>query len=324
MRVVGTMAAAKRARRQSAALAAAGLVVAAVALAGCDYIIPPIDFSTPTPNVVDNGWAGMANAVTESNGSLHIDLSIVNNTNAWSAMDVSASSAKVENASGSHDCQTVVVGTSVFVNDGAWYLPPGFSMRGYTGGTIRAPETRMLSVECAGVSPAAGLKLSIDYEYITGPFNYYIATKPKRANMKIELDDVAANASYPIAERIAGLPIAKLGEAIPAINGCSLKLVDARRTDAGLELDWASDNPSAAATYVHIGKPPVLGSDGILYGFYQSPHQPDPPVTPTGGDAEWSTTVAVPQDVTGLYVLVPVETQQQKYFIDHVVDITNK
>ena len=28
--------------------------------------------------------------------------------------------------------------------------------------------------------------------------------------------------------------------------------------------------------------------------------------------------------VTGFYILVPVETKQQKYFVDHVVDITDK
>jgi hypothetical protein len=309
---------------RSAGLVAAGLLVAAVALTGCDYIVPPIDFSTATPAPVDNGWAAQANAVSESDGSLHVDLSIVNNTNDWSAMDVAATTAKVETASGSHDCKTVYVGTSVFVNDGAWYLPPGFVMKGYTGGTLREPKTQPLFVECSGVSPAAGQKLSIDYKYITGAFNYYVPTKAKKATMKVELDNLAPAAAYPIAEEVSQLAIAKVGEAIPAINGCSLKLVDAKRTDTGLELSWESDNPGEAATYVHIGKPPVLGSDGILYGYYQSPHLTDPPVTPAGGDTEWTTAVAVPQDVTGLYVLVPVESQQQKYFIDHVVDITDK
>jgi hypothetical protein len=33
--------------------------------------------------------------------------------------------------------------------------------------------------------------------------------------------------------------------------------------------------------------------------------------------------VAVPATVTGLYVLTPVETQQQKFFVDHVIDITS-
>jgi hypothetical protein len=326
MRAQGTMSPRRLiARNRSAALVAASLLVATVALTGCDYIVPPIDFSTATPALADNGWAGVATSVSESSGSLHVDVSIVNNTNDWSAMDVSATSARVEDASGSnHDCKTVYVGTSVFVNDGAWYLPPGFVMKGYTGGTLREPKTQPLYVECSGVSPASGQKLSIDYKYITGAFNYYVPSKARKATMKVDLDQLAPDTTYPIAEQVSQLQIATLGEAIPAINGCSVKLVDAQRTDTGLELFWESDDPGAAATYIHIGKPPVLGSDGNLYGYYQSPHLTEPPVTPAGGDTEWTTTVTVPADVTGLYVLVPVESQQQKYFIDHVVDITDK
>ena len=33
---------------------------------------------------------------------------------------------------------------------------------------------------------------------------------------------------------------------------------------------------------------------------------------------------AVPADVTGLYVLVSVESKQQRLFISHVIDITDK
>jgi len=310
---------------RSAALVATALVVAAAGLTGCDYVVPPIDFSTPTPNLVDNGWAGIATAVSESSDSLHVDLSIANNTNDWSAMDVSVSSAKVADASGSsHDCKTVYVGTAVFVNNGAWFLPPGFRMRGYTGGSRAKPVTQPLYVECSGVAAAAGQKLTIDYSYITGAFNYYVPSKPKKATMTVDLDKVAADTTYPVAEAVDQLPIAKLGDDIPAINGCSLKLTDAKRTDTGLELDWTSTDPGAAATFVHIGNPPVIGSDGILYGFYLSPHLTDPPVTPAGGSTSWSTTVSIPASVTGLYVLVPVETQQEKYFVDHVVDITTK
>jgi hypothetical protein len=40
--------------------------------------------------------------------------------------------------------------------------------------------------------------------------------------------------------------------------------------------------------------------------------------------AEWTTTVTIPDDVPGLYVLVSVETRQSKYFVSHVIDIMNK
>jgi hypothetical protein len=39
--------------------------------------------------------------------------------------------------------------------------------------------------------------------------------------------------------------------------------------------------------------------------------------------AEWTTTVTVPNNVTGLYVLVSVETRQSKYSVSHVIDITD-
>jgi len=301
-----------------------GLVLAGVALTGCDYIVPPVNFDTATPPPTDNGWSGVALGVSQSNGSLHVDLAITNNTAQWSAMDVTASTAKVVDASGSsHDCATDYIGTSKFVNSGGWYLPPGFVMKGYTGGTLQQPTTQPLFVECAGVSPAAGQKLSIDYKYITGAFNYYVATKPKSANMKVDLDKVAADTKFPVSDKVPHLPVVKPGDKIPALNGCSLILVDAKRTDTGLQFDWESLAPGAA-TFIHVGNPPVIGSDGILYGYYQSPHLADVPVTPAGGDTEWSTKVTVPKDVTGLYVLAPVETQQQKYFVDHLIDITDK
>jgi hypothetical protein len=83
--------------------------ILAVSLAGaCDYIVPPVEFGTPTPVVVDNGWAGIVTGVSDSGGSLHVDLSIVNNTSQWSAMDVGATTAKVSGKT----CGKVFVGTN--------------------------------------------------------------------------------------------------------------------------------------------------------------------------------------------------------------------
>jgi hypothetical protein len=324
MKTVGTMQPLRNTHPVSWTVGLLGLVLASVAFTGCGYIVGPLS-DTASPPPADNGWSGVALAVSQSSGSLHVDLAITNNTGDWSAMDVAATVAKVVDSSGSsHDCATDYVGTSTFVNSGGWYLPPGFVMKGYTGGTLQQPKAQPLFVECSGVSQAAGQKLSIDYRYITGAFNYYVATKPKSATMKVDLDKVAADTKFPVAADGPQTPIAKIGDKIPAINNCSVILADAKRTDTGLELDWKSLDPVAAATYIHIGKPPVIGSDGILYGYYLSPHLADVPVTPAGGDTEWSTVVTVPKEVTGLYVLLPVETQQSKYFVDHVVDITDK
>lgn len=60
-----------------------------------------------------------------------------------------------------------------------------------------------------------------------------------------------------------------------------------------------------------------------MYGFYESPHLADTPITPAGGDGTCTTTVSAPKDVPGFYILLPVEAQQEKYFVDHVLGITD-
>jgi hypothetical protein len=75
---------------------------------------------------------------------------------------------------------------------------------------------------------------------------------------------------------------------------------------------------------VHIGNPPVIGDDGILYGFYESPDLASVPITPAGDKAEWTTEATVPQDVKGLYIMLSVESKNQRYFINYAVDITDK
>jgi hypothetical protein len=308
--------------RVLAVVAVASLAV--MVIAGCDYIIPPYEPNTPTPGLADNGWAGIVTGVAETGGALRVDVSIVNNTNDWSAMDVAASTAQVTDSSGSsHDCGTVFVGTAVFVNNGGWYLPPGFVMKGYTGGSVSKPETQLLHVQCSGVSKGSGQTLSINYKYIVGPFNYYVASKPVSKTMKLSLDKVVSDQKYPVAQKLGTLTIEKAADKITGINNCTVRLVSAKRTDTGLEFDWDSFNPTEYPAFIHIGIPPVIGSDGILYGFYQTPILADVPITPAGGDAQWTTTATVPNDVAGFYILLPLESRQEKYFIDHVLDISD-
>ena len=304
----------------------AALIVLGLAVTGCDYIVPPIDFSTPTPAGTSQGWAAIVTNVADANGSLHVDLSLRNNTNDWSAMNVAASNASVTDATGkSSSCATVFVGTSVFVNDGGWYLPPGFLIKGYTAGSAAKPVAQLLYVECAGVTKSPGEKLAINYTYTVGAFNYYSAPQKFRGTLNLDLDKVVSDAKYPVAEKVASLTIDSPGKGIAAINKCTIRLTAVKRTDTGFEFSWDNTNPSNDVAFVHIGKPPVIGADGILYGFYQSPHLAEAPITPAnGGTSTWTTTVAAPKDVSGYYILVPVETQQNKYFVGHAVDITDK
>lgn len=295
-------------------LALAGVL--GLAAAGCDYVVPPVDFSTPTPAInTTSGWAGFVTGVSDAGGGVHVDLAIENKAGDWSAMDVGYTKATIDGQT----CSKAFVGTAKFVNDGGWFIPNGFAMQGYTfdgQGTIQK-----LYVECPG-SKASAKTLHIDYRYITGPFNYYRPSTYYKASMDLDLTKVKTDLAFPVVDKTA--TIAKAGDAIPAINNTTLTLKDVKRTSDGLEFTWESANPADAPTSLHIGNPPVLGSDGILYGFYLSPHLGIVPVTPAKDKASWKTTVAVPATAKGLYLLVPVESQQQKYFIDHVVDITDK
>ncbi len=256
---------------------------------------------------------------TSSAGDLHIEIAIRNETGDWSVMQAVAGHPAALTTSGGKtmNCDTVFVGT------GGTSLAPGFQMRGYTGGTKAEPKTQLLYVECKRAVATPGSKLSVDYSYVTGPYNYYVAAKPVSAKFELNLDEVVSDLKYPIAEAVQDL-IEKPGAKIDAINDCVLTLTDTKRTDTGLELAWETNNPGTYPTYVHIGTPPVIGTDGILYGFYADPTLADAPITLPGQKADWTTGVAVPKDAKGFYILVSVETKQQKNFTSHVVDISDK
>jgi hypothetical protein len=287
-------------------------------LCACEYIVwPEEDIAASRAS---KGWSAVVtNVGAAAAGDLHIDLTIRNETADWSAMQAAEGKpAALTTSDGkTTSCDTVVVGT------GGTSLAPGFQMRGYTAGTKAQPTTQLLYVECKGAAAAPGLKLSIDYSYITGDYNYYVAANPTNAKLELNLDQIATDLKYPIAEPVEGL-IEKPGANIGAINHCALILTDIARTDTGLEFTWHTENPGAYPTYVHIGIPPVIGATGIIYGRYESPSLAEAPITPAGQTAEWKTAVAVPNDVTGLYMLLSVESKQQKLFVNHAVDISDR
>jgi hypothetical protein len=293
--------------------------VSTVLLFACAYIVTPAPDVIPT-SAAAKGWTGTVTQVGQNAaGDLHIDLAIRNETADWSGMDaVPGQPAVLTTGDGkSIDCGTVVVGT------GGNRIPPGFQTRGYTGGTKPEPKTQPLSVECKGATLAPGMKISIPYSYVTGPLNYYVPSPSTSSKMEISPDKVVSNLKYPVAETVEG-EIVKPGASIEAINSCTLTLTDVKRTDTGFEFSWQTKNPGQYPTYVHIGNPPVIGTDGIIYGYYESPHLADAPITPSGQTAQWTTKVTVPADAKGLYILVPVESKQQRLFLSHVIDITDK
>lgn len=295
-------------------LSAAGYVV----VPACD----PGDsgWGCSTDATLAKGWIAQATSIgTTGAGDLRIELTILNETGDWSAMQaVPTTPAVLKAASGqAADCDTVFVGT------GGHYLAPGFQMRGYTTGTEAEPKTQLLYVECKGASAAPGSKLAIDVTYVTGQYNYYDKTANSAdAVLDVDLDRVAKDLKYPVVTPVEGL-IRKSTDSVVGLNEVALSLLDAKRTDKGLEFRWQASNPSEYPSALHVGPPPVLGADGILYGVYKDPGSVSAPLTSPGKTTEWTTAVSVPQDVKGFYIMVSVETGT-RLFTNYAIDITDR
>ena len=296
----------------------AGLLSAALSFA-CAYIVVPPDLLVTPTSTASKGWTGIVTNVGQSaSGDLRIDLAIRNDTQDWSAMQSDQAKPAILTSSGKRsNCDTVFVGT------GGTSLAPGFQMRGYTLGTKQVPRVQLLYVECKGAQASPGSKLSIQYSYVTGPYDLHVPSVSVAGTLEISLDQVTTDLRYPIATQVPRL-IEKMGDKMDAINSFTLALTGVKRTDKGLELEWQDYNPSDYPNYVHIGTPPVIGADGIIYGPYEDPSIADATIALSKGTAEWSTFVVVPSDVKGLYVLVSVETRQSKYFVSHAVEVSDE
>lgn len=300
--------------------AVSAILVLALFLGACDYIVLPEEEENEGLGV-NKGWQMIVTSVAKNeNGDLHIDLTLRNNTSDWSTFQATPGKpAKLTTAGGqTSDCETV------FVSTGGHRLAPGFQIRGFTAGSKKEPKTQLTYVECKGAGDPKGAKLSFDYVYYNGWFNYYdkMANKTE-GTMEVNLDEVKTDMTYPVAEKFDGL-ILKSDAKITALNDCVLNLASAVRTDKGMDLAWNNTNPGEYPSYVHNGRPPVVGSDGVLYGLYESPDIASVPVAQPGKTSEWTTSNVVPKEASGLYVLVSVETKQQRLFANYVIDITDK
>lgn len=296
------------------------VLACALLLCACDYIVLPEEEEGASTSAGSKGWSAVATNIGKSDaGDLHIDLTIRNETGDWSAMQATAGKPAVLTADGkTTNCDTV------FVSSGGHRLAPGFQMRGYIAGTKAELKTQLIYVECKGAEATPGSKLFIDYSYFTGQYNYYEPEANKAdGRLEINLDQAATDLAYPIAELVEGL-VQKPDVEIIALNKCVFTLTDVSRTDAGMQFAWQTSNPGEYPTYVHIGNPPVIGADGIIYGRYETPDLESVPITPAGGTAEWTTKVAVPKDVKGLYILLSVESGKQRLYANYAIDVTDK
>ncbi len=266
------------------------------------------------------GWIARAtNVGLSESGDLHIDLTILNETDEWSALQaVDAKPAVLKTSDGkSVNCDTV------FVSTGGHYLAPGFQIKGYTVGTESGPATQMIYVECKGAQVESEATLFINANYVTGQYNYYDKTATETTTtLEVSLDDIVTDLVYPIVTPVEGL-ILKPEDPIVGLNGVTLTLADAKRTENGLDFLWQAFNPSEYPSSLHVGPPPVVGSDGILYGVYKDPGSVAAPLTSPSKTTEWTTSVNTPGDVTDFYIMVSVETGT-RLFSSYVIDISDK
>lgn len=295
------------------------LIAQSLFILACVYVVLPEELDAPA-SIASKGWSAVATNISQSEaGALRIELTLRNETGDWSAMKaVEGESAVLTSGGIVTPCDTVFVGT------GGHRLAPGFQIRGYTGGTKAAPETQLIYVECAGAEATSGAALSIDYSYVTGQYNYYEPDNNKvDGKLEINLDQIMTDLTYPVAESVEGLVQPPDAEFV-GLNKVVLTLTGIQRTNDGLQFAWHTLNPGNYPSYVHIGTPPVIGTDGILYGFYETPDIVSVPITPANDKAEWTTVVVVPEDVTGFYILLSVESGKARLFENYAIDITDQ
>ena len=290
----------------------------------CVYIVLPEGLETPEAVVEGSElkvWSALVTNVGKSDaGNLHIDITIRNNTDDWSTMHAVEDEPAVLTTS---DGKTANCDT-VFVSTGGHRLAPGFQMRGYTAGKEGELETQLLYVECQGAVAAPGSKLSIEYVSFGGILDDYDPEANKTEGMlELNLDEVVTDLTYPIASAVEGL-IQEPGIGITGLSDNVVTLLDAARTDTGFQFKWQNFNPTKFPLKTHIGTPPVIGSDGVIYGLYESLDIVPIPITPSKEKMECPTEVAVPQDVKGFYVLLGVESKGARNYVFYVLDISGK
>ena len=290
----------------------------------CVYVVLPEGLAAPDESGRGSGpgvWSAVVTDVSQSDsGDLHIELTIRNDTGDWSTMQAAEGKpAVLSTADGkTTNCETVFVGT------GGHRLAPGFQMRGYTVKKESALEPQLLYVECAGANAVAGSTLTIDYVSFNGILDDYDpeANKAEGA-LELNLDQIVKDLTYPIAVPVDGL-IQESGINITGLSENVVTLLDAQRTAAGFQFKWQNFNPTKFPLKTHIGIPPVIGTNGIIYGVYETLDIAPVDITPPNENMQWTTEVAVPVDVKGFYILLSVESNKPRTYKNYVLDLSNQ
>jgi hypothetical protein len=295
------------------------LFLAAIISLGCKYVVVPDDLIAKQ---ADHGaWGAVITYIDLSaEGDLRIDITIRNETGDWSTMTaVPQKPAVLKNGNASINCENVQIGT------GGHRLAPGFQMRGYTTGSKSDPVIQLLFIECKGINVVEpGASVSFDYNAFNGDLDYYHQDANKSTGtIQVSLDEVEGNLTYPLFLEIDEL-IQSQNADIPAISNNRVNLIGVDRSDDGFIFHWKNYNPTNFALTTHIGTPPVIGEDGIIYGIFQIMDIAPVPMTPAGGEAEWSTEVITPPGIHGFYILMSVEDKQMRLYVNHLIDITDR
>lgn len=289
----------------------------------CVYVVLPEGLETQEAVVEGSEfkvWNAVVTNVGKSDaGDLHIDITIRNDTGDWSTMhSVTDKPAVLTSAGKTVNCDTVFVGT------GGHRLAPGFQMRGYTSEQEGTLETQLLYVECKGTEAVAGATLSIEYVSFSGILDDYDPEANKaEGTLELNLDEVATDLTYPVATTVDGL-IQEPGVSMTGLSENVVTLLDVQRTDTGLQFKWQNFNPTKFPLKTHIGIPPVIGADGIIYGVYETIDMAPIDITPSNANMEWTTDVAIPQDVKGCYILLSVESKKPRTYVNYVLDISDQ
>jgi hypothetical protein len=287
----------------------------------CVYIVLPEGLEAPEggDGAGAGVWTALVTQVGEADtGGLHIDITLRNDTGDWSTLEaVAGKPAVLVTADGNaSNCDTV------FVSTGGHRLAPGFQMRGYITSLEDPLTPQLLYVECSGATDSAGAKLSIKYLSFTGLRDNYDPEAGKaEGTLELNLDEVAADLTYPIATPVEGLALVEPGTGITALSDNVVTLLEAQRTETGFAFNWQNFNPTKFALQTHIGTPPVIGSDGIIYGPFETLDIVSVPITPAKENMQWTTEVAAPADVTGFYILLSVESNKPRTYLNYALNI---
>lgn len=296
------------------------LLAGTLLLSACKYIVLPEDLDEFEDVAGAGTWSALITSVGESEaGDLRIDLAIRNDTGDWSTMQAADNLAELATSDGKKtNCETVFLGT------GGHRLAPGFQIRGFTTGKKGETETQLLYVECKGATAAAGSTLTIDYVSFTGILDDYDTEANKTEGvLELNLDEVTADLAYPIGTPVEGL-IQPVGQEITGLSDNVVTLLDVQRTETGFQFTWQNFNPTKFPLKTHIGTPPVVGADGVIYGLYETLDIAPIPITPPNEKVEWTTEVQVPEDVKGFYILLSVESNKPRTYRNYALDITDK